>query len=65
MNTTTAMIRRCQGEKRPSNTERGYATVVLPFGSEKVPELARSRGGSMKELRRGTGDGADDDHEDV
>lgn len=39
--------------------------MVLPFGSEKVPELARSRGGSMKEFRRGTGDGADDDHEDV
>jgi sec-independent protein translocase protein TatA len=37
--------------------------VVLLFGSKKVPELARSLGQSVKEFRKGTRDGADDDHE--
>ena len=35
--------------------------VLLVFGSKKVPELARSLGESMKEFRKGTRDGAEDD----
>jgi sec-independent protein translocase protein TatA len=39
--------------------------VLLVFGSKKVPELARSLGESMKEFRKGTRDGAEDDREGV
>jgi sec-independent protein translocase protein TatA len=35
--------------------------VLLVFGSKKVPELARSLGESMKEFRKGTRDGGEDD----
>jgi sec-independent protein translocase protein TatA len=35
--------------------------VLLVFGSKKVPELARSLGESMREFRKGTRDGAEDD----
>jgi len=37
--------------------------VLLVFGSKKVPELARSLGESMREFRKGTRDGAEDDRE--
>lgn len=30
--------------------------VLLLFGSKKLPELAKSLGGSMRELRKGLGD---------
>jgi sec-independent protein translocase protein TatA len=35
--------------------------VLLVFGSKKVPELPRSLGESMKEFRKGTRDGGEDD----
>lgn len=34
--------------------------VLLLFGGRKLPELARSIGGSMKELRKGMNEGLDD-----
>lgn len=34
--------------------------VLLLFGGKKLPELARSIGGSMKELRKGINEGLDD-----
>jgi sec-independent protein translocase protein TatA len=37
--------------------------VLLVFGSKKVPELTRSLGESMKEFRKGTRDGGEDDRE--
>ncbi len=33
------------------------AIVLLLFGGRKLPELARSVGSSMRELRKGLGDG--------
>ena len=39
--------------------------VLLVFGSKKVPELARSLGESMKEFRKGTRDGTEDDRKGV
>ncbi len=37
--------------------------VLLLFGGRKLPELARSIGGSMKELRKGMNEGFDDKKE--
>ncbi len=34
--------------------------VLLLFGSRKLPELARSLGSSMKEVRKGLAEGEDD-----
>jgi sec-independent protein translocase protein TatA len=34
--------------------------VLLLFGSRKLPELARSLGSSMKEVRKGFAEGDDD-----
>lgn len=36
------------------------AIVLLLFGGKKLPELSRSLGDSMRELRKGMGDSADD-----
>jgi sec-independent protein translocase protein TatA len=34
--------------------------VLLLFGAKKLPELSRSIGSSMRELRKGMGDGHDE-----
>jgi sec-independent protein translocase protein TatA len=39
--------------------------VLLLFGGRKLPELARSIGGSMKELRKGMSDGVEEDKKDT
>lgn len=36
------------------------AIVLLLFGAKKLPELSRSLGDSVRELRKGIGDGADE-----
>ena len=36
------------------------AIVLLLFGGRKLPELSRSLGSSMRELRKGLNDGHDD-----
>ena len=38
--------------------------LVFLFGAKKLPELARSIGKSVKELRTGLKEGLDDDDED-
>lgn len=38
--------------------------VLLLFGGRKLPELSRSLGQSMKELRKGMSDSADDKKKD-
>jgi len=37
-----------------------FLTVLLLFGGKKLPELARSAGSSVRELRKGLSDGAHD-----
>lgn len=37
------------------------AIILLLFGSKKLPELSKSLGQSMKELRKGFTEGADKD----
>ncbi len=37
--------------------------ILLLFGSKKLPELSRSMGQAMKELRKGFSEGTDDKEE--
>ncbi len=36
-----------------------FLIVLLLFGGKKLPELARSAGSSVRELRKGLGDGSE------